>query len=145
MPAVMPPLVVYNSISEYKTHFEKYYCREKITTFDDIRVYFDIAKFGHAFYESSARNGQKDSFSMVRAERIDWIRVTLENPHAELYQGWNKEEKCFQPDRRVSVLYGDFIVVIELNRQRALKKAKFITAYLADNSIEKIRKSPKWI
>lgn len=138
-----PPLVHYDTPAKYRQHYEKHYCRQKIITFDNIRVYFKPTKFGHAFYESSAKDGRKDKFSDVRAQRIDWIRATLENPKAELYVGWNKEKKIFDKNRRVSIVYEDFIVVIEINKTNPLK-AEFITAYVADNSIKGIRKSPKW-
>jgi len=142
-----PPLVHYATPAEYKVHYENHYCREKIFTFDNIRVYFRPVKFGHAFYESSAMNGKKDAFSQNRAERIGWIRATLEHPQAELYQGWNKDCKVYDNSRRVSVVYDDFIVVIWMNKidqNGKLSTADFVTAYVADNSIEKIRKSPKW-
>ena len=141
-----PALVCYATPAEYKSHYEKHYCRGKIITFDNIRVYFTPAKFGHVFYESSARNGKKDFFSKIRAERINWIKATLENPHAELYQGWNKKQKVVEPNRRVSLVYEDFVVVIETKRDAngRITKAEFVTAYVADNSINEIRKSPKW-
>jgi hypothetical protein len=42
---------------------------------------------------------------------------------------------------RVAIVKNDYVVIIWLKNS---KEAKFITAYVADNSIEKIRKSPKW-
>jgi hypothetical protein len=109
-------------------------------------VYFKPTKFGHVFYESTARDGKKDVFSKIRAERIDWIKATLENPDAELYQGWNKKDKVVEPNRRVSVVYEEFVVIIEVKKDESWKviKAEFVTAYVADNSINEIRKSPKW-
>lgn len=141
-----PPLVSYATPAEYRQHFEKNYCRGKIITFDNIRVHFKSTKFGHVFYESSGRDGKKDVFSKARAERIDWIKATLENPSAELYQGWNKKDKIVEPNRRVSVVYEDFVVVIEVKFDTGSQpiKAEFVTAYVADNSIEAIRRSPKW-
>lgn len=142
-----PTLIHYSTPAEYRQHYEKHYCREKIFTFDSIRVHFRQSKFGHVFYESSTRNGKKDKFSQSRAERIGWIRATLEHPKAELYQGWNKDDKVYDNSRRVSVVYDDFVVVIWMNKLDADRKptaADFVTAYVADNSIEKIRQSPKW-
>lgn len=142
-----PDLVCYATPAEYRQHYKKYYCLEKIITFDNIRVYFSPAKFDHVFYESTARDGKKDVFSKIRAERIDWIKATLENPNAELYQGWNKKDKVVEPNRRVSVVYEEFVVIIEIKRDLngMLAKAEFVTAYVADNSIDEIRKMPKWI
>lgn len=141
----LPPLVVYASVVEYRDHFERVYCRGNINTVDSIRVYFAPQKFGHVFYESSARDGRKDSFSPVRAQRIDWIKATLEHPHASLFQGWDKVVRCYDPARRVSVVYEDFVVVVELGLKRdGSLKGNFVTCYQADNSIGKIRNSPAW-
>jgi len=141
----LPPLVHYATAAEYRHHFEGTYCRGSIQTFDGIRVYFAAAKFGHVFYESTARDGRKDVFSPVRAERIDWIKATLVHQQADLYQGWNKDVRCPDATRRVAVVYEDFVVVVEmgLTREGALK-ANFVTCYQADNSITKIRTSPVW-
>jgi len=142
----LPPLLDYKTVIEYKRHYESRYQRGHIVTFDGIRVYFKPQKFGHAFYENSQRRkGPKDEFSMTRAQRMDWIKAALENPDAELLKGWNPKEKRYDDERRVSVVYGDFVVVIELslNREGQLK-GNFVTCYVADNSIEKIKASPKW-
>lgn len=143
-----PALIHYATPAEYKQHYENHYCRERIFTFDSIRVFFRQAKFGHVFYESSARDGKKDKFSKNRAERIGWIRATLEHPDAELYQGWNKDDKVYDNSRRVSVVYDDFVVVIWMKKPNSNGKseaADFVTAYVADNSIDKIKNSPKWV
>lgn len=142
----LPPLLMFNSAKEYKTHYERNYCRANIVTQEGIRVYFQPRKFGHAFYENSQQQqGVKDIFSPVRAQRMDWIKLTLQHPDAELYIGWNKEARCYEERRRVSVVYGDFVVIIEFScNQQDVLKATFITCYLADKSIEIIRKSPTW-
>ena len=112
---------------------------------DGLRVYFSSNKFGHAFYESRNRDGNKNAFSHIRAQRIEWIRATLEHPEADLFQGWNKKRRCYDSSRRVSVVYEDFVVVISLGLKRDNSlKANFITCYQADNSIDKIRTSPLW-
>lgn len=143
----MPPaLLSYKTVAEYKAHYEKHYQRGTIVTFDGIRVYFKSQKFGHAFYENSQRRkGPKDEFSYERAQRMDWVKATLEHPNAKIYQGWNKKDKVHEANRRVSVVCENFVVVIELslNKQHELK-ANFITCYIADNSIRKIKKSPEW-
>lgn len=142
----LPPLLCFETVTEYRCHYERHYQRGNIVTFDGIQVYFKPQKFGHAFYENSQRRkGPKDRFSFKRAQRMDWIKSTLEHPEAELYMGWNKEEKCYAEDRRVSVIYEDFAVIIELglNIQGALR-GNFITCYVADQSIERIKQSPQW-
>ena len=141
----LPRLLEYETEAEYKDHFKRSYCRGAITTFDGIAVYFRPDKFDHAFYESSARDGNKDQFSFVRAQRLDWIKATLEHPEADLYMGWDKRGKNYNPHRRVSVIYEDFVVIIEIRQTKAGKlKGNFVTCYKADNSIGKIRNAPEW-
>ncbi len=102
----VPPLLVLDTPKAYKDYYERHYCRGLVFTVDGVRVYFKPQKFGHAFYENSARRkGPKDEFSIVRAQRMSWIKLTLEHPEARLYQGWNKNKKCFEEDRRVSVVF----------------------------------------
>lgn len=140
-----PPLVHYETPTGYRLHYERIYCRGNIQTFDGIRVYFGTDRFSHAFYESTARDGYKNAFSQVRAERIDWIKATLDNPEATLFEGWDRFSRQYDATRRVAVVYEKFVVVIamRLRRDRSLK-ANFMTCYQADNSIEKIRRSPRW-
>lgn len=140
-----PPLVQYATPAEYRTHYERVYCRGTIHTADGIRVYFSASKFGHVFYESTARDGRKDVFSPVRAERIDWIKATLEHPQAVLYAGWNKDSRTHDMTRRVAVAHEDFVVVVLMGlKQNGDLRATFVTCYQADNSIGKIRTSPLW-
>lgn len=141
----LPPLVHYAAESEYQAHYERVYCRGSIITFDSVRVHFSPAMFGHMFFESAARNGIKDTFSHIRAQRIDWIKPTLEHPDAALFEGWDKKNRRYDPARRVAVAYEDFVVVVAMGlTQGRTLKANFITCYQADNSIGKIRTSPVW-
>lgn len=141
-----PALLQYDSPREYRVYYERCYCRGNIVTSDGIRVYFKPQKFGHAFYQNSqGRSGAKDEFSPSRAQRMDWIKLTLEHPDAELYIGWNKDKKCHTNTRRVSVVFDNFVVVIEISiNNKDILKANFITCYLADTSIDKIKTSPRW-
>ncbi|MBN2412622.1 hypothetical protein JXQ31_13110 [candidate division KSB1 bacterium] len=140
-----PDLLILPSIDDYRKYYEDNYCRAPILTFDNIPVYFSKYRFKHAFFESSKRNNIKDLFSIIRAERIDWIKATLTNPDAKLYQGWNKKKHLYDPYWRVNVVYGDFVVIIKMGYKKNGKlKAEFRTAYNADNSIIKIQSSPKW-
>lgn len=137
----LPLLVHYQTEAEYRNHYISNYCRRKIETHDKIPVHFKPQKFEHAFYEETG----KYKFSPSRAQRIDWVKATLENSHAILYQGWHKDKKIYVPDRRVSFIYESFVVVIDLflgNNQNL--KGNFITCYMADRSIDKITKSPIW-
>jgi hypothetical protein len=141
----LPLLLVYEDEEQYHDHFKREYCGKSIITFDGIRVYFSLSKFSHAFYESSNRDGKKDVFSLVRAQRMDWIKATLTSSQAKKYQGWEKKSRMYDPTSRVSVEYEEFVVVIQirLKNNRELK-ADFVTCYQADNSISKIRCSPIW-
>lgn len=141
----LPQLLEYETEAQYRAHYERVYCRGTVTTFDGIVVYFRADKFDHAFYESSTRDRRKDQFSRARAQRIDWIKATLETPEANLYKGWDKLKRKYDPGRRVCVIYEDFVVVIEIRQKRSGKlKGDFVTCYKADNSIGKIRRSPEW-
>lgn len=141
----MPPLLTLANAPAYRQHFVQTYCRSVITTHDGMRVYFQHQDFDHAFFESSGRRGQNDVFSPVRAERMDWIAVALIDPNAVCYQGWNKRRKVYDPTRRVTVVIDDFVIVIGISQRRGGSlKANFITCFRADNSIGKIRQSPRW-
>ena len=147
------------------------YCRQEIYTHDGVRVKFYDSNFDHAFYESSVRKqsghkqGHKDVLSPVRLSRMLWIKDALADGrivpagHGEgripellrryaaiggdavMYDGYESKKKKHNPNKRVSVVKGNYVVVIELQKQG---HATFITAYVADNSIEKIKQSPKW-
>ena len=126
------------------------YCTQSIFTFDGIRVHFYDDNFDHAFYESSTRNyqnkskenGYKDCLSAVRLEKMLWIKDVLMDKDAELYCGYDKKTASYKKSTRVSVVKCDYVVVIQIFKE---KQAKFITAYVADNSITKIRLGPKWL
>ena len=140
-----PALLILQDEAEYRQHYEKNYCRAPIVTFDGIPVYFAKSRFDHAFFESSDRRGSKDLFSPTRAQRMGWIKLTLQNPKAEIYQGWDAKKNRYRSDSRVAFVYESFVVVIRLSlRKDGTLKGNFITCYQADNSIGKIRKSPHW-
>lgn len=141
----LPPLVNYESVDEYRNHYVQSYCRNSILTCDGIRVFFSARQFEHTFYESSARDGRKDVFSRVRAQRINWIKFTLTSPHASLFMGWDKGSRAYDSTRRVAVVFEDFVVVVAMRlKPDGTLKANFVTCYQADNSITKIRQSPVW-
>ena len=141
----LPPLLHLPDEATYRQHFIDTYCRGVIETHDGIPVFFQQSKFGHAFYESSNRDGAKDAFSWVRAQRMDWIGATLADPATVRYQGWVAKTRSYDPTRRVDLLYEDFVVVLGLGLNRdGVLRANFITCFQADNSIGKIRTSPLW-
>lgn len=138
-----PSFVFYQTVDEYKEHYEKKYCQTPIITFDGISVRFRRDQFAHCFYESSQRNGIKDIFSEERKIRIDWIKAALHDPNAELFVGWDKKKKRADNKSRVTLVVGNYVVVIRLTGN---KNAKFVTAYIADSTrtLEKIKRSPRW-
>ncbi len=118
------------------------YAASPIITFDKIEVRFFAERFEHAFYESKNRQiADKALFSTIRAERILWIKDTLEDPSAVLRVGWDKKLKKYDKSYRVAVVKNDYVVIIWIKDRTT---AKFITAYVADNSIGKILGSPEW-
>lgn len=60
---------------------------------------------------------------------------------AIMLQGWDKVKKKYVKNRRVSIIKDNYVVVIWIKNE---SEAKFITAYEADNSIDKIMESPRW-
>ena len=141
----MPPAFVhYATEAKYRAHYERCYCREVIHTFDGLRVHFPKQQFDDAFFESANRKARdKSVFAQERAERIDWIRAAVEDPTAELYQGWDRDKKVIARGRRISLVFGNYVVVLQIYSKRT--SATFITAYLADpDTIRKIRSNPRW-
>ena len=127
----------------YKAHFEALYCAGAIMTFDGIAVRFRKTDFEHCFFESSQRNRIKDTFSPQRAERMEWISVALQDAGADRFVGWDRDSKKYRSDRRVTVVCGDYVVVIAIISPN---DGRFITAYVADTpaSLARIKASPKW-
>jgi hypothetical protein len=113
-------------------------------------VFFKEHHFEHAFFESQHRREKdKSLFSYRRANRIYWIKWVLENPNAQLYKGYNHKTKSYDSARRVAICVENYVVVIELNKKR--RKARFITAYIADGvngkgqkAINLIKSGEKW-
>lgn len=141
-----PALLMLHSSAEYRTHFENVYCRGPIVTFDNIMVRFRTRDFNHCFFESV--KDKDDTFSSIRAQRMDWIKAALEDPRAELYVGWDNKNKKEAPDSRVAIVMGDFVVVIRLTDPTSTpRKAEFVTCYRADSgrTLKLIRSGRKWI
>lgn len=132
---------------ELRELWRKEYCRKVINTFDGIRVKFYDSNFDHAFYETTQekrnarKKDKKNQLSSVRLSRMLWIRDVLQDPDADLYEGYENKRKTYNHNKRVAVVKNNYIVVIELQKNGT---ATFITAYVADESIGKIRQSPKW-
>lgn len=141
----LPPLLNLVDEAAYCAYYDANYVRTHVTTHHGVRVHFSRTRFGHAFYESTQRNGVKDQFSLVRAQRMDWIATTLQDPGSTWFQGWNGRRSLYDPARSVAVAHGDFVVVLQFRANRAgTLLSDFITCYDANNSIGKIRRSPLW-
>ena len=133
--------------ADFRKMWSEEYCRQVIKTHDGIRVHFYDSNFDHAFFESSVRNGSsnkpksKDKFSPRRAARMMWIKDVLADQNAKMYMGYDSKTKGYSQTKRVSVVKGDYVVVIQIYKEN---EARFITAYVADNSIGKITSGPVW-
>jgi len=145
MVVALPPYLMLDGEAAYQQHFTDNYVRADVRTHHGVRVHFKAAHFGHAFFESTQRNGVKDQFSQDRSQRMDWIIHTLRDPDADWYQGWIRAKKTYDTTRSVAVACGDFVVVLKFRAKRdGQVVADFVTCYFADNSIGKIRQSPVW-
>ena len=140
----IPSLINYDNVNDYENHFIREYCHSPIITFDSIPITFRRSSFYHAFFKSSGPDRIKNKFSKSRAQKIDWIKASLQCPKAELYQGWVKGN--IDPLRRVSITYGNYIVVVKMRlRGDGVLVGDFITAYTADLGPSlKIKLNPKW-
>ncbi len=138
-----PPLLKLADEATYRARFEAIYCAGVVTTFDGIRVRFQKRDFDHCFFESSQRNRIKDTFSPLRAERLEWIAVALQDASADRFQGWDRNTKTYDKTRRVTVVCGNYVVVVALT---GANSARFITAYVADtpSTLAKLKTSPAW-
>lgn len=139
-----PSLLKLQDQSAYFKYFSDVFCNQPIQTFDGYFVYFKRNNFYHAFFKSSKKNHIKDSFSIERAERMNWIKTVLQDPEAELYCGWDNKKKRAVTDRRVAIVKDNYVVIVRFNKQ--MSKAFFVTAFSADNrrTIKLIRSNSKW-
>ena len=133
----MPALLFLPNEEAYKAHFINTLVGSKIMTFHGVPVKFKCKRFGHAFSESRWD-------SLIRAKRMDWIRLTLEDQDTSWYQGWSGKRKKHESTRSVSVAYENFVVVLHYYLSKGDLAASFITCYEANRSIQKIRNSPLW-
>lgn len=120
------------------------YCGQPILTFDNIEVRFYSNMFDHCFFESdNRREGDKSILSYNRLEKIYWIKDALEDSTSILKKGWDSKTKSYDDSRRVTLVKGNYIVIILLYKKN---KARFVTAYEvnSDENLEKIKNSPDW-
>lgn len=141
--AVYPPLLSLADEAAYRSHFENLYCRGAVVTHDGMTVRFRKTDFDHCFFESTRRDRVKDKFSDIRAERMEWIAVALQDAAAQRFQGWDRDTRKYDKNRRVTLVCGNYVVVIGISSPTS---ARFITAYVADtpSTLAKLKTSPKW-
>lgn len=139
-----PPILKLTDQAAYQQHFVKKYCAGPLTTHDGIPVFFDRHSFYHAFFDTVVH--KDDTFSVARAERMDWIEATLTDPESQRFQGYLSKIKTHDPARRVELRYENFIVVLIMGiKQDGSLKAKFLTCYPVDNNrLPKVQQAPTW-
>lgn len=137
-----PPLIDLPTQEEYRRHYENLYCRRPIITFDSISVRFRKRDFDHAFFETVVT--KDDTFSSIRAQRMDWIAAALQDSASERYFGWDNTRKRVDRTRRVTVVMGDYVVIIALKNSN---EAWFVTAFVADSgrTLNLLRRGPVWV
>ena len=134
------------SEAELRQLWKDEYCNKAIVikTIDNVEVSFYEDMFDHVFYESDNRKkSDKSILSLNRLEKILWIKETLVDDTAILKQGWDKNTKTYDNERRVALVKNNYVVVI---RFTAYLKAKFVTAYEIndDENLDKVKNSPEW-
>ena len=145
--------MAYKKIKSYKMTEEELrqlwketYCdpTNPIFTFDDVQVKFYEDMFDHAFYESDDwKKKDKSILSHNRLEKMFWIKEALEDKDTIRKKGWSRETKSYSDNRRVTLVKGDYMVVIRFTKQN---EAKFVTAYqnLNDDNLQLVLESPEW-
>lgn len=139
------------SEAQYRAYYERNFVKHPrywhISEEVKIPIYFHRDTFDHAFFESTKRDGNKDLFSPLRAQRMSLIQEALTEWSNERYVGWDNKRKSIDITRCVCVRSNDnFIVVLRLGiTQNGDIKGKFITCYVPDDSAwQKITSKDRW-
>ncbi|MCD1267821.1 hypothetical protein B5M43_003030 [Microbacterium sp. MEC084] len=115
------------------------------TSVGNAPVYFDRHRFDHAFFESTNRDGVKNQFSLPRARHMDEIGAILASSTADRRAGWDSKRRTHDQTSCVSIAVDDFVVIVRLGlTNTGYLRGQFITCFVADNSIGKIRTAPAW-
>ena len=141
----MPPaLLTLADEAAYQQHFVQKYCTGPLLTHDGIPVYFKRHAFYHAFFDTVVH--KDDTFSPLRAERMDWIEATLIDAQTNRLQGYVARTKQHDPARRVELRYQNFIVVLIMGLAKdGTLKGEFLTCYPVNNNrLPKVRGAPVW-
>lgn len=142
----LPPLLNLADEAAYRGYYIREYANSTHHTRDGVRVFFRQARFDHAFFEHTHRNGPNDRFSADRAMRLPWIAPTLTAPGATWYQGWDNKRRRNDSTFSAAVAYQSFVVILRFGvNQQGQVTATFVTCYLADSqAFPKIQRSPVW-
>jgi hypothetical protein len=112
-----------------------------IETHDGISVSFNKNDFWHFFFKEGD-GPERDRFAWDRGERMNWVKECIQDSNATLKFGWDNANKRTDFNRRVSVIQGNYIVVV---RMVAEYKARGVTAYPIDSSgLAKLLLQPDW-
>ncbi len=138
-----PKLDDHGQLEIYRGTYHSTYCVKPIVTHDGIHVRFRRNRFAHIVQESSNRDGEKDTFSSQRAERLSWIKIALQDPELKFKAGWDNKKKQYDHKSRVTIMIDNFVVVIRL---KSATEAEFVTCYVADSerTKEKLKSAPEW-
>ena len=72
-----------------------------------------------------------------------WIKDALEDANSILKKGWNAKTKSYDGSRRVTLIKGNFVVVLIIFSTTI---ARFVTAYQIDNddNLRRLLAGPDW-
>ena len=133
MPAFLNPS---GATEAYKCRI--YFSLSSLNTFNDIK-YVQISVVNQKTNKSALESSRyRNGIKMIALNQPDTETGLY---YADLYVGYESKTKSYTRSKRVAVVKNNYVVVIQIY---ADKKAKFITAYVADELIDKIKNGPKW-
>ena len=127
---------------DYRDHYKQHYLNQSpIKTFDDIGVSFKLANLMELIRKDPGPNLPRE-FCPQRAERLDWIKVALQDAGAGLYFGYDHKAKVVDYNRRIAIVDFNYAVIIRMTGE---KRAAMLTAYPMDSGPLALAKSnPVW-
>ena len=140
---LLSPLLSLPDEATFRAHFEVEFVKgPAVITYDGIRIRFYANQFDHAFYTSSTPKSRKDTFSLERAQRMNWIRAAATDPNMEVYRrvmtGGRVRRIILEPNE-------PYVVICEILSTDP-SQAVFITAYpvKSKSALAKMRSNPRW-